>query len=68
MIGFPLSETALFQVVKFLSNGKITLHENTEARVIDFPYREMIEQLQDTGLFSKIMKSFMRGRDEKFIA
>ncbi|HHT25444.1 MAG TPA: carboxylesterase family protein [Clostridiaceae bacterium] len=52
----------------FGKNGKITLYEGTEAQLIDFPQREIIEKLQDSGLFSKIAKSFMRGRDDNFIA
>lgn len=52
----------------FGKNGKITLYEDTEAQIIDFPLKEIIEMLQDSGLFSKIMKSFMRGRDENFVA
>lgn len=52
----------------FGNNGKITLYENTEAKSVDFPQRDVIEQLQDSGLFSRIINSFMRGRDEKFIA
>lgn len=52
----------------FGENGKITLYEEREAKPIDFPQREIIEELEDSGLFTKIMKSFMRGRDDKFIA
>lgn len=52
----------------FGENSKITLYEEREAKIIDFPQRALIEELLDTGLFTKIMKSFIRGRDEKFIA
>lgn len=52
----------------FGENGKITLYEEKEAKLIDFPQREIIEELEDSGLFEKLMKSFMRGRDDKFIA
>ena len=52
----------------FGENGKITLYEEREAKPIDFPQREIIEELEDSGLFTKIMRSFMRGRDDKFIA
>ncbi len=52
----------------FADGGKITLYENTEATAIRFPQREIIEALQDTGLFTKISKNFMRGRDDNFIA
>jgi len=52
----------------FGENGKITLYEEREAKQIDFPQRAIIEELMDTGIFTKIMKSFMRGRDDRFIA
>ena len=52
----------------FGENGKITLYEEREAKLIDFPLREIIEELEETGLFAKLMNSFMRGRDDKFIA
>lgn len=52
----------------FGNNGKIMLYENTGANLIDFPQREIIESLQGTGIFSKIQKSFMRGRDNNFVA
>ncbi len=52
----------------FKENGKISLYENTEIKLIDFPLRELIEDLQDSGIFKKIMKMFMKGRDENFIA
>lgn len=47
---------------------KITLYEGLDGRMVEFPQREIIEELQGTGLFSKIMLSFMRSRDDKFIA
>ena len=49
-------------------NGKIALYEKTNVSQIDFPQREMIESLKDTGLFTKIQKAFMGGRDKNFIA
>lgn len=52
----------------FGENGKITLYEDKETKLIDFPQRAIIEELMDTDLFTRIMKSFMRGRDDKFIA
>ena len=52
----------------FGERGKIALYEKTDVRSIDFPQRDLIESLQDTGLFAKIQKSFMGGRDKTFIA
>lgn len=52
----------------FGDSGKITLYEEREAKRIDFPQRAIIEELEGSGLFTKIMKSFMRGRDDNFIA
>lgn len=52
----------------FNEKGKIALYEKTEVHPTDFPQRKVIESLQDTGVFAKIQKSFMRGRDKKFIA
>lgn len=52
----------------FEDKGKITLYENTDACSTDFPQRDIIESLEDTGIFSKLSKNFMKGRDDKFIA
>ncbi|HHU96403.1 MAG TPA: carboxylesterase family protein [Petrimonas sp.] len=52
----------------FGENGKITLYENTEATMINFPYRDIIEKIEDSGVFTKILNSFLRGSDENFIA
>ena len=52
----------------FGQGGKITLYENTDVRQTDFPQREIIESLQDSGIFTKLSKNFMKGRDDKFIA
>lgn len=52
----------------FNKNGKITLYENREATIIDFPQREIIEKIEGGGVFTKILNSFLRGRDENFIA
>lgn len=52
----------------FQENEKISIYENTEVKLIDFPFRELIEDLQDSGIFKEIMKTFMKGRDENFIA
>jgi hypothetical protein len=52
----------------FIKKGKITLYENTEATLIDFPQREIIEKIEGGGVFTKILNSFLRGRDENFIA
>ncbi|HHW94623.1 MAG TPA: carboxylesterase family protein [Mogibacterium sp.] len=52
----------------FEERERIILYEGTEAKLIDFPERKIIEDLQDSGLFKKILKSFMKGRDENFIA
>ena len=52
----------------FGDTGKITLYESTQALSIDFPQRKTIESLQDTGIFTKISKNFMQGRDDNFLA
>lgn len=52
----------------FGDTGKITLYESTQALSIDFPQRKIIESLQDTGIFTKISKNFMQGRDDNFLA
>lgn len=52
----------------FNESGKITLYQDLEARPIDFPHRDLIEKLQDSGLFKKIMESFMTNRDNKSVA
>ncbi len=52
----------------FGDSGQITLYENRDACPIAFPHRSLIEELEDSGLFVKLMKSFMQGRDENFIA
>ncbi|MGI6690800.1 MAG: carboxylesterase family protein [Christensenellales bacterium] len=52
----------------FGENGKITFYEERGAKPIDFPQQTIIEELLDTDLFTKIMKSFMRGKDDRFIA
>lgn len=63
--GFFDQQCALKWVRK---NIKITLYENTEATTIDFPQREIIEKIEGGGVFTKILNSFLRGRDENFIA
>lgn len=52
----------------FNENGNITLYENVDAFSIEFPHRKMIEEIQETEIFRKIMLSFMKGRDENYIA
>lgn len=52
----------------FGDTGKITLYESTQALSIDFPQRKIIKSLQDTGIFTKISKNFMQGRDDNFLA
>ncbi len=52
----------------FGKNGKITLYENSEATLIDFPHREVIEKIEDSGVFTKTLNSFLQGRDKNFIA
>ena len=58
----------LFLNENHLMRIKITLYEGVDALSIEFPHRKIIEEIQETGIFRKIMLSFMKGRDENYIA